>query len=233
MVHGVNHGNAAAAGRLLARPVQPAEGAPGGRHKLGLDTPRDGLLYVPVRYQANRPAPLAVLLHGAGGSAQRARAVLQFVANTTGIIQLVPESRRRTWDAILGDYGPDVAFIDRALAQVFSHYAVDPARLAIGGFSDGASYALSLGIGNGDLFTHVIALSPGFIAPACQQGRPRMFIAHGTRDRTLPIDRCSRRIVPVVQRAGYDVRYREFDGPHTVPPDIAQEAVAWFGEARS
>jgi hypothetical protein len=24
------------------------------------------------------------------------------------------------------------------------------------------------------------------------------------------------------------VRYREFEGPHTVPPDIAREAVDWF-----
>jgi predicted esterase len=31
-----------------------------------------------------------------------------------------------------------------------------------------------------------------------------------------------------VQGAGYTVLYREFDGPHTVPEDIASEALAWF-----
>ena len=45
-----------------------------------------------------------------------------------------------------------------------------------------------------------------------------------------PIDHCSRRIVPQLKQAGYDVRYREFDGPHTMPPEIAREALAWFGE---
>jgi predicted esterase len=100
--------------------------------------------------------------------------------------------------------------------------------LAIGGFSDGASYALSVGITNGDLFTHVIALSPGFMAPARQQGKPRLFISHGTRDQVLPIDRCSRKLVPQLKRAGYDVLYREFDGSHTLPPEIARSSVTWF-----
>jgi phospholipase/carboxylesterase len=115
--------------------------------------------------------------------------------------------------------------VDRALEQTFSRYAIDPARLAIGGFSDGASYALSLGIINGDLFTHVLAFSPGFMVPAGQTGSPRIFVSHGTRDRVLPIDRCSHRIVPSLKRDGYDVHYREFDGGHTILPEIALEAV--------
>ena len=109
---------------------------------------------------------------------------------------------------------------------------MDPARIAVEGFSDGASYALSIGITNGDLFTHVIAFSPGFMAPAGQEGAPRLYISHGVHDDVLPIDLCSHRIVPQVERAGYDVRYREFDGPHTVPDEIAREALAWFTEAR-
>ena len=97
--------------------------------------------------------------------------------------------------------------------------------MAVGGFSDGASYALSLGITNGDLFTHVMAFSPGFMAPAGQMGSPRIFVSHGTRDGVLPIDRCSRKIVPQLERADYDVLYREFDGGHTISPEIALEAV--------
>jgi predicted esterase len=104
------------------------------------------------------------------------------------------------------------------LAWTFSSYAIDPARVAIGGFSDGASYALSLGFTDGDLFPHVLAFSPGFAAPARRVGSPRIFVSHGTRDAVLPIDRCSRRIVPTLQRTGYDVAYRKFDGGHAVPP---------------
>jgi phospholipase/carboxylesterase len=98
----------------------------------------------------------------------------------------------------------------------------------VGGFSDGASYALSLGIINGELFSHVLAFSPGFMAPTAQAGKPRFYISHGTEDRVLPIERCSRRIVPQLKRAEYDVVYKEFDGPHTIPADIVRESVKWF-----
>jgi predicted esterase len=174
-----------------------------------------------------------VLLHGAGGNAEAGLSLLRTLADEAGLMLLAPASRKQTWDVIVGGYGPDVALIDRALAQTFSRYAVDPARCAVSGFSDGASYALSLGLTNGDLFTHIIAFSPGFMAPRELQGKPPIFISHGTRDDVLPIDRCSRRIVPELQRRDYDVDYREFEGPHTVPPDIARGALTWFAEKRS
>jgi predicted esterase len=169
------------------------------------------------------------MLHGAGGTAERGLAPFRDVADEAGVMLLAIDSRRRTWDVIVGKFGPDVAFIDEALALVFERYAVDAAHLAVEGFSDGASYALSLGITNGDLFTHIVAFSPGFVvADGGQEGQSRLFISHGTRDEVLPIDRCSRRIVPLMERAGYDVRYREFDGGHTVPPEIAYEALTWL-----
>ena len=127
-----------------------------------------------------------------------------------------------------GRYGPDVEALDLALEQTFSSYAVDPGRVAVGGYSDGASYALSLGLTNGDLFTHVLAFSPGFMAPARREGQPRIFVSHGKSDRWLPIDLCSRRIVPDLQRMGYEVRYREFEGGHVVTPRIGREAVEWL-----
>ena len=165
---------------------------------------------------------------GAAHRSQRRAAPSRTALPAPPHVSRSPASRGRTWDVILGDYGPDVAFLDRALAAAFARCAVDPARLAIGGFSDGASYALSLGLTNGDLFGHVLAYSPGFAAPAGQRGHPRLFVSHGTRDEVLPIDVCSRRIVPRLKGAGYDVTYREFDGPHTVPPEIAREGLDWF-----
>ena len=172
--------------------------------------------------------PLVVLLHGAGEDARDGLAQLREQADVSGLILLSLASRGPTWDFVMGGYGPDVAAIDAALENTFARYAVDPARVAIGGYSDGASYALSLGIANGDLFTHVLAFSPGFVAPAGRVGSPRIFVSHGKRDRWLPIDRCSRRIVPQLERAGYEVTYREFDGPHVVPPQIGREAVDWL-----
>ena len=153
------------------------------------------------------------------------------LANDAGLVLLAPTPEARHWDAIRGDYGPDIAFIDRALAWVFERVAVDPARLTIEGFSDGATYAIGVGLTNGDLFQRVIAFSPGFILPVDAHARPRVFISHGTRDQILPIDQCSRRIVPLLERERYDVDYHEFDGPHAVPPTIAKDAVTWMDSA--
>lgn len=207
--------------------------APIGLQPLMLGAARDSYLYVPVGYRTEHSAPLVLLLHGAGGHARQGLELLRNLADATGIILLAPASRERTWDLLFGRrYGPDATMVDRALEQTFSRYAIDSARLAIGGFSDGASYALSLGITNGDLFTHVLAFSPGFMAPAGRRGSPHVFVSHGTRDGVLPINLCSRKIVPQLKRSDYEVRYREFDGGHTIPPEIALEAVRWFTQHR-
>jgi phospholipase/carboxylesterase len=220
-------------GRLRARPGRVTGAAPVGLQPLMLGAARDSYLYVPAAYRAERPVPLVLLLHGAGGHAQQGIGLLRSLADAAGLLLLAPASRGHTWDLLVGRrFGPDLALIDRALGQTFSRYAVAPKHVAVGGFSDGASYALSLGITNGDLFGHVVAFSPGFVAPAGQTGSPRVFVSHGTRDRVLPIDRCSRKIVPQLERSGYEVLYREFDGGHAIPPEIATEAVGWFARRK-
>jgi phospholipase/carboxylesterase len=228
---GVRGQDGHAAGRLAARPAMVAGGAgesATGVRALGLATARDALLYVPTGHRAGTPIPLVVALHGAGGVGQHGLDLLLAEAEARTLLLLAPTARRATWDLLGEGYGPDVALLDRALATVFARHAVDPARLALSGFSDGASYALSVGLANGDVFGHVLAFSPGFAAPGGRAGRPPIFVSHGTHDRVLPIERCSRRIVPQLRRAGYEVRYREFDGPHTVPPGIVREGLDWF-----
>ena len=222
-------GSLANRGRLLARPAPADAKATEGLRSLGLGSGRDGLLYVPAGYGTGAEEwPLALTLHGAGGDARSGISHFLDLADEFGLVLLSPDSRGRTWDLLAGGFGPDVEFIDRALGRTFDRLAVDARRLAMTGFSDGASYALSLGLTNGDLFTHLVAFSPGFMAPADRSGRPPVFVSHGTGDRVLPIRQTSRRIVPRLEREGHEVRYREFDGPHTVPEPVAREALEWF-----
>jgi predicted esterase len=190
---------------------------------------RDGAVYVPASYRPDTPMPLVLTLHGATGSGRRGLGRLQLLADAAGLILLAPDSRGVTWDvAMSGGFGPDAEFVDRALELVFTRYAVDPTRLAAEGFSDGASNALSLGLLNGDLFTHVIAFSPGFVADGARRGKPRVFVSHGVHDRILPIDRCGRRIARELRGDDYDVHYTEFEGGHGVPSEIAGSAVEWL-----
>jgi len=216
------------AGRLAVRPHAPRSAGPVGLQRPALPGQGDILVWVPEAYPGHGQWPLIVLLHGAGGNAQGGLRLIGRLADEDGLVLLAPASQGESWDVLYGGYGPDVRTIDAALSFVFDRYAIDPHRLAIGGFSDGASYALSLGLTNGDLFSHLIAFSPGFVAPATWRGTPAIFVSHGTRDEVLPIDACSRRIVPQLRGVGYRVSYHEFDGPHTVPARIVREALAWL-----
>ena len=133
--------------------------------------------------------PLMVMLHGAGGDADQALRYLNPYTEELGSLLLATKSQGATWDAIRGRFRVDVAALDVALAKVFDRFQVDGARVAIAGFSDGATYALSIGIINGDLFEKIIAFSPGFIIPNGRKprGAPNILISHGTEDRVLPI----------------------------------------------
>ena len=169
---------------------------------LGLSgSDRDGVLYVPSGYTPRRPTPLVLSFHGAGGSGRRSLQRLRPLADELGLLVLSPDSRESTWDVVRTGYGPDVEFVDRALDLVFAGYAVDPARIAAEGFSDGASYALSLGLLNGDLFPCVMAFSPGFVLAERRRGRPRCFVSHGRSD---PVRRPLRRVRRRAHRASGD-----------------------------
>lgn len=213
-------------GRLTSRPGFSSMAPVPGWSALGLGRERDALLYVPPAAKAG-PVPLLVLLHGAGGSSSAMRSRLLGAADSVEFAVLIPDSRGPTWDAIRGAYGADVAYIDSALERVFARLSVDPARVIVGGFSDGASYALALGRINGDLFSRVVAFSPGFVPSGNPTGKPEIFITHGSDDRILPYETTSKRIVAAMTRAGYNVTLREFDGGHTVPPELAREAFRW------
>ena len=189
-----------------------------------LSNGRQGLLAVPD----GEISGLVVALHGAGGQPAAAVRLFDGVADRVGLAILAPASAGTTWAMLRSGPDPDTPALDTALDRLFQEHPFNAARIAIAGFSDGASYALSLGLANGDLFGKVVAFSPGFEAADRRQGQPAFFITHGTRDQVLPISRTSRRLVPALRREGYKVNYQEFDGGHAIPPQFAVEAADWI-----
>jgi phospholipase/carboxylesterase len=198
-----------------------------GRYELQLDTGHDGAVYVPAGYTPGVAAPLLVWLHGAGGRGNVSPNLAE-MADEFGVIVLAPDARDWTWDAILGHWGPDVEFLQRAMKQTLDRYTIDRDRIWLGGFSDGGSYSLSLGISYGDVFRKVFAGAPGVMQPIDARGKPPIFLAHGRQDQTMPIGATSRRFLPKLKALDYDVTYREYDGRHTLPPEILREAFEWF-----
>ena len=207
------------------RPVPDgAASARTGLNPVVLGSRRLGLCHLPPE----PPERLVLLLHGAGGSAAQGLGLLTAYADERRLALFAPQSVGPTWDVIGGRYGPDVALIQVGLDQVGTWLPPGGIPTAVGGFSDGGSYALSLGLINGDVFDAVLAFSPGFMAPTSTTGVPSCFVSHGRDDPILPVDRCSRRVVAALRTAGYPVQYHEFDGGHEVPPAVATEALDWL-----
>jgi predicted esterase len=189
-----------------------------------------GRLLIPQSVSSGIAIPFLVGLHGASGTGAGQINLLGALAEEKGFAILAPDSRGFTWDAIRGGFGPDVRFINDSLKFAFDSVLIDPDRIYLEGFSDGASYALGLGPANPELFKRVIAFSAGFITLAGHpvNGVPEIFLSHGRQDAVLPFANAEQGIAPTLYSEGFLVKFVAFDGPHGVPPDIARQAVDWM-----
>jgi phospholipase/carboxylesterase len=212
--------------RLTAKPNAATVTAAAGSYPLSVTATKDARIIIPPT-TANAAVPLLVMLHGAGGDEAPVDQVALLAAER-GIAVMIPRSRQATWDLALAGFGEDVINIDRALQETFKRVRVEPNRIALAGFSDGASYALTLGIANGDLFTHIIALSPGFMSPVNRVGLPNIFIAHGTQDIITSPRNSEQNIAPFLRALGYTVQFQSFNGGHQVNAAEVDLALNWF-----
>lgn len=185
---------------------------------------REAILFVPFRMPAG-PFPLHVLFHAASNPGQ-VLGSFQDHAYAHGVIVLATKSRGYTWDIISGSFGEDVRMIDRLLFETVRYFDIDRKRVSVDGFSDGASYALSLGLANGSIFSSILAFSTGFVAPGPRTVKPKVFLTHGTSDKVLPIDVCGRGIASYLRANGYVMQWKEFDRGHVVVDEIAAKAYA-------
>ena len=217
-------------GRLSFRPgAHPvAAPLPPGRHGIAFPDGRAAVLVVPDSVAPDAPVPLLVMFHGAGGEANRVLPHLVRHARERGFLLLAPQSLHPTWDIVIGGHGPDLERLEHALAAVAAHFRLDPVRLAFAGFSDGGSYALSLGVTNGDVASHVIGLSAGFMNAFTQAGAPKVFLAHGRADRQLPIETSAHPHARRLLEDGYDLTLQPFDGDHAIVPWVVGRAVEFF-----
>jgi phospholipase/carboxylesterase len=230
---------ATAAAPRWPSPSRPAAGlCRSGEEQLDIGSPRPALLYVPQR-AAERAAqgagaPLLLFFHGATQSPEQMLVRLRPLADEHGVIVLAPASNGITWDAIRGIPGADAAATERALALAFERCAVDRRHLAIGGFSDGASYALMLGLPNGDVFSHVLAFSACILGTTqTAKAKPRVFLSHGQADDILPFATCGQRIDRTLRGAGFTLHFEVFAGGHRLPPPVAEAAFRWLLDAEA
>ena len=185
----------AAAARRRSRPDRrpAADSCSPGVHELTLGNGQPARMHVTP---GDGQRALIVALHGAGGTPAGALEAFRGAWDEPGLVLIAPASKGQTWSILRSEQDLDLESVNLALAEAYERCTIDRRRIAVGGFSDGATYALSLGVSNGDLFPAVIAFSPGGIVAGEQRGVPRFFVSHGTLDSVLPIATRGRRRRP-------------------------------------
>jgi phospholipase/carboxylesterase len=211
--------------RLIARPGIPTLLGTGGVQYFS-NPDVDAMYYVPSTIDRSKPVPLVLFLHGAMRTVDFFINAFAPGAEASGVIVLAPFANSGSWDAVRYNFGPDPYRINAALQWMFDRWRIDPQRIVISGFSDGGTYSLAIGRANGDLFSRVVAYSPGFIIEIEEVGDPPILITHGRDDPVLPFEITSELLVPELIRRGYVVDFRPFDGPHAVLLSAANEVMS-------
>jgi len=173
-----------ASGTILA---QDQDGTPNGDaygpgdHTLALKVgklKRSYIVHVPPKYDANRPMPVVLMLHGRGGNARAAMKQTGWhrKADREGFLAVFPEgirpdpSRRarfvgnpQTWNDGSGRFYAgknqidDVGFTKALIDDLISRFAVDGQRIYVTGFSNGSSMTYRLGV---ELSDRIAAIAP-------------------------------------------------------------------------
>jgi phospholipase/carboxylesterase len=219
-------GDTARDGRVTAPAGQGGSTCAPGEYALRLGNGRSARMRV-TPGPSRKPRALILAFHGAGGSATEGLFVFRGAWKVPGLVLVAPAALGNTWSALHREVDRDLETVNRALAEAWRRCRIDSRRVAVGGFSDGATYALSIGLQNGGIFRSVLALSPGGLLDVEHRGKPRVFIAHGTKDDVLQIGR-SDATVRTLRSSGYPVTYRRFGGGHQVTEAISRTAVRWF-----
>lgn len=197
--------------------------------------PDDAVAYVPA--SATLHPPLLVLLHGAGRDRLNMIQRFEAEADKRGIVLLAPTSKGVTWDAITIATTPttfdsplqlkqghrfsrsrDSDRVEAAIANLAKIIPVDRAHTVLAGFSDGATFALAMGLERSHQFEAVIAWSPGIAieSEGVARGR-RVLVSHGRQDPLLHFEVTCGEIVPLLRSEGANVTFLSFDGVHEVP----------------
>lgn len=212
--------------RGVGDPVEATPGAHVGLARAG-DAPVPFAYWVPAGYDPRRPAPLVVLLHGAGEPETDivARRFLRELADATGTVVLAPGGDDRDGDAM-------AAGLEAAEAALSPALAIDAKRVYWGGVSRGvfgAFHTVARAARAPAGFLGIAGVLDDADAPAVERklhGKGA-YLVIGSRDEafgTAPV----RANVRSLRAAGVRARYYEVPGAvHGLGPNAAGIVRAW------
>jgi polyhydroxybutyrate depolymerase len=177
--------------------------APEEDHVFGGARPLE-VMRVPSGYDAKKPAPLVMVLHGygVGGMLQNMFFNLASIADEKGFFLVAPDGTfdstgKRFWNAApeCCDFDKtgvdDFAYLTGLLAEIEQHYAIDKKRIYLLGHSNGGVMAFRLACDAADKFAAVVDLAGPFLGDAsrCKPSSPvAVRYMAGTADTVVPYD---------------------------------------------
>jgi len=183
------------------------------------------VIILPPNHGTDMPAPLIVAMHGYGGEAPEMADAWREAAAELGAIVIAPRAIRKVKGAGYSWGLTDEAefLVLRAIDHVAARYKIDPERIVLMGFSQGAYLSLAIGLRNPERFCGVIPLCGGYhpivIKEADRSAKrwPRFFLMAGDRDAGTPD---MRKAAVDLEKFGASVRIVVYKNTgHQFPPD--------------
>ncbi|MEA2749945.1 MAG: polyhydroxybutyrate depolymerase [Myxococcales bacterium] len=177
----------------------PAKIGASALHVNALGRDRAYTLVVPEGYDAKAPYPLVFVLHGSGGNAAGARAQTDLEKLAAGHAVFVYPDAGGSWDLDApASSNRDVALFDAILVSVHNALCIDPRRVFVTGFSNGAYMANQLACKRGERIRGVVTHAGGgpyetsggsYDATghlACPGKAVASLVVHGNSDGSVP-----------------------------------------------
>jgi phospholipase/carboxylesterase len=194
-------------------------------------------------------APVLVLLHGVGGNETNLIPLANsfddrfHVLSARGPIHLGPNAFgwfevRFTPDPVIN---ADQAEASRQrlialLEEAINRYDLEPSRVYLAGFSQGAIIGASVALTRPDLVAGLVMMSgrilpeiKPLLADAAALETLNVLVAHGTHDGKLPI-RHGHTSRDLLSSLGVNLTYREYNMGHEIGQDEIQDIAQWLHE---
>jgi phospholipase/carboxylesterase len=201
----------------------------------------------PPRRTSPGKAPVIVLLHGVGGNETNLMPLANafddrfHVLSARGPIHLGPaafgwfEVRFAPDPVINADQAEAnrkrlIAFLEEAI----NRYDLEPSRVYLAGFSQGAIIGASVALTRPDLVAGLVMMSgrilpeiKPLIATATALEAVKVLVAHGTHDGKLPV-RHGHASRDLLSGLGVNLTYHEYDMGHEIGQDEIQNIAQWL-----
>lgn len=185
------------------------------------------LIFVPEGLVKDQPAPVIVVLHGFGSTAEDVAGAWKAAADQAGAVLVAPRAVTPAgagfeWGAVdQAEY-----LVLRAIDAAAKQHKLDDKRVILSGFSQGGLMAYAIGVRNPAKFAGLIPVAANWQAgyapaPKSAAGFPRIFAMVGSKD---PVLDANRQAAGEFEKAGVKIKLNVYDGVgHAFPSNRDEE----------